>query len=581
MRRNHVLPCCNQRRPLSLGIFILSCLVFLLACWLGPVQQTGGLEIGFVAVVMCCITLAIVFATGRLAFSLMLTGWLFLALIFAAYEKQVYLGNALLISDVYYMTGAGLIKTVSEYPHLRDIVVVGIVIFLLLLVLTWRYAWRPLAGWRRAWYWRVLTRIGGCAASVALLVWVLQVSGPFTALYTKSMWTAINQNAHLTSFFMSINVMKIQKPNVHDDAKQLANWNKIAAAGEGGGGQMRPDIIMVLEESTFKPSTLPVCDIPVCRGHSLIEPNKWTKAHGPMLSYVFGHGTWLSEYDILTGLPFGIFGPAGGYAPWLLAPKTRDSLPMQLDRLGYDTVAVYDVDGGYMNARQAYKHYGFKDFFDAPELGLPSWGATDKQMFDAAERVYKQQRAKTQKPIFLIVKTLAQHGPHNNHPLSSLPAPYNKGLFPQLSDHAELELSTYLARLDASDQAMQELEQFFLARKRPTIVLSFGDHKPSLGGEMAKLQITPPEGYHGDPKHLTYFKLDANFETPSLPHYPVTDIAFLPTMILQAGNLPMDAYFAASTHLRNVCNGLYASCSDKKTLYAYYGWLFSNHKVFE
>jgi phosphoglycerol transferase MdoB-like AlkP superfamily enzyme len=566
-------------KPLAIAMAVVSCLTFLAAVWFGPLQQPDLLERLFVSVVMVGILLIILFATARLAFSLMLTGLLFLTLSVVAYAKQIYLGNALLVTDLYYMTGTSVIKTISEYPHLRKMVAGWLAVSMLLLVLSWRYAWWPLR--RVGGVASVIARPLGCLCPILLVAWVLWPQGPFAPLYAKSMWMAINQNAHLTSFFMSVNVLKIRLPQVHDTPAQDAIWNKLAAMSERHGDSLRPDIIMVLEESTFDPSTLPDCDIPQCRNHSLIEPNAWTKAHGPTFSYVYGAGTWLSEFDALTGLPFGIFGAAGGYAPWLLAPRMRDSLPMQLHRLGYRSVAVYPVDGGYLNARNAYRHYGFDAFHDAPELELPSWAASDQSVFDAAEKVYRQEREKSGKPIFMMVLTIEQHGPHDNHPLDTLPVPYNRGLFPHLPSDEQLDLSNYLARLDASDKAMEGLEKFFLERNHLTIVLSFGDHKPSFSGVMDKLRIVPPGGYTGDPKHLTYFKLDTNFDTPPLPQYPVTDIAFLPEYILQAAGLPDDGYFAASQHLRDVCNGMFASCADKKILHSYYGWLFSAHKVFQ
>lgn len=557
----------------------LSCLVFATAVWFGPAQQHEPIQIAFVTVVMAAILLVILFATGRLAFSLMLTGILFLTLSAVAYAKQLFLGNALLVSDLYYMTGTSVMETISEYPRLWKMVAGWLLVSVVLVVLAWRYTWRPFE--RNKGRWRLVVRPFGCAFGLLLIAWVLWPKGPFASLYKQSMWTAINDESHLTSFFMSINILKVRLPQVHDDPAQLASWNGIAKASEGNAGALRPDIIVVLEESTFDPSTLPDCDIPECRNHSLIEPNQWTKANGPMYSYVYGAGTWLSEFDVLTGLPFGIFGSAGGYAPWLLAPRMRDSLPLQLHRQGYRNVAVYPVDGGYFNARSAYQHYGFDAFHGARELGLRAWGASDASIFGAAEHVYETERKKTKQPIFMMILTINQHGPHDNHTLDTLPPPYNKGLFPKLSKEGQLDLSNYLSRLDASDKAMDGLENFFLGRSRPTIVVSFGDHKPSFSGLMEKLKMVPPDGYQGDPKHLTYFKLDANFQTSPLPHYPVTDIAFLPTMILQAANLPRDGYFAASRRLRDVCNGLFAGCANKPVLDSYYGWLFSDHKVFQ
>jgi phosphoglycerol transferase MdoB-like AlkP superfamily enzyme len=567
---------------LSKAILVLSILMFLCAFWSGPIQQPQGLEVAFVSVVMAGVFFIILCASARVAFSFMATGIFFLLISVTAYLKQTYLGNAFLVSDIYYLTGTHILTTIWKFPHIRVLMVVLPLLSLALLGMAWRYSWTPFhAGHRLR---RAMVRVTGLAISIVLMGWVLLPHGPFSPMFQKSMWVAINQDAHLTSFFMSINALKVELPNVHNTPEQNARWNKLASGIVGDERKhdpTRPDIVVVLEESTFDPSTLPACDIPQCQNHGLIEPNAWTKASGPMISHVYGGGTALSEFDVLTGLNYGIFGLAGGYAPWSVAPRIRDSFPMQLRRLGYKTIAVYTVDGGYMNAREAYNDYGFDAFYDAPSLGLKAWGATDDEMFAAAKRVYEQERAKSNQPVFLMLKTIEQHGPHNNHPLATLPAPYNQGLFPNLSPEAQLNLSNYLARMDASDKAMEGLEKYFLGRSRPTIVMSFGDHKPNFSGVMNELKITPPDGYKGDPKYITYFKLDTNFSTPELPSFPATDIVYLPEFVLQAGSLPGNDYFAATEYLRGVCDGLSAECADKSTLYSYYAWLFSDHKVFQ
>lgn len=563
-------------------ILAVSVLVFLCAFWRGPLQQPQWLEVAFVSVVMTGVFFIIVCASARLAFSLMATGIFFLLVSVIAYLKQTYLGNAFLVSDIYYLTGTHILTTVWKFPHIRVLMVALPLVSLALLGIAWRYAWTPFHAGHRLRH--MVIRVTGLVASILLVGWVLLPSGPFSSMFKKSMWVAINQDAHLTSFFMSINALKVKLPNVHNTPEQNARWDKLASsivADEHKRNPTRPDVVVVLEESTFDPSTLPACDISRCQNHSLVEPNAWTKAWGPMISHVYGGGTALSEFDVLTGLNYGIFGLAGGYAPWSVAPRIRDSFPMQLHRLGYKTIAVYTVDGGYMNAREAYKDYGFDAFHDAPSLGLKAWGSTDDEMFAAAERVYEQERAKSDQPVFLMLKTIEQHGPHNNHPLASLPPPYNQGLFPDLSSAAQLNLSNYLARMDASAKAMEELEKYFLGRNHPTIIVSFGDHKPNFSGVMNELKITPPDGYEGDPRYITYFKLDANFSTPKLPRFPATDIVYLPEFVLEAARLPGDDYFAATEHLRDVCNGLSAECTDKPTLYSYYAWLFSDHKIFE
>jgi phosphoglycerol transferase MdoB-like AlkP superfamily enzyme len=340
-----------------------------------------------------------------------------------------------------------------------------------------------------------------------------------------------------------------------------------------------PDIILVLEESTFDPSNFTGCTIPQCHV-GMFQPDQYTRAHGPLRTHTFGGGTWVSEFAVLSGMPQNIFGPAGMYAPYVLAPRLRDSLPMQLRRDGYLTIAVYPVGGSFINARNAYRAYGFDKFYDVNDLGLQMWHTSDSQLFAAARKVYDENR-KLGKPIFIMVLTMEQHGPHDTLPLTRLPAPFDKGLMPDLSASQQLNLSTYLSRLQDSNEGMTQLESYFLHRPEPTVVVHFGDHQPSFGGLIHDMPRTLPAELAPYKDNLTYFMLKTNFATSRLPAPPMLDIAYLPSMVLQAASLRQDPYFSALRGLETRCNGLYGDCPDKGMLASFYAWIFDHLHVYE
>ncbi|WP_404615598.1 LTA synthase family protein [Rhodanobacter hydrolyticus] len=333
-----------------------------------------------------------------------------------------------------------------------------------------------------------------------------------------------------------------------------------------------PDIVQVLEESTFDPSIFTGCDIPQCR-MPMFESDTRTRGHGLLRTHTFGGGTWVSEFAVLTGMPQDIFGPAGMYAPYVLAPRTHDTLPMLLRRLGYLTVAIYPVGGNFLNARNAYQSYGFDQFYDIHDLGLQMWHASDAQLFDATKRVYDKVR-KPGQPVFIMVLTMEQHGPHDTKPLSSLPAPFNRNPIRGLPADQALNLGTYLSKLRDSDEGMHQLEHDFLDRQEPTVLMHFGDHQPSFSGLIREMQRVLPSGVEPYKHNLTYYMVKSNFTGPALPSYPMLDIAYLPSMVLQAAGLPEDPYFSALRSLRDRCDGRYGDCADKPLLASYYAWIF-------
>jgi phosphoglycerol transferase MdoB-like AlkP superfamily enzyme len=538
-------------------------------------QEPLPLQQGFVGALMLCTFGILLFVSGRFATALLLSGGLFVALKSSAVLKLRYLDSQLMPSDFIYYLRSSLVDTLLHYPHLYS---VGIGLLLLLpplLMLAWRWDWRVFGQLRRR---AALIARGGGLLLSTLAFWLCMLpTGPFAQVHSRNVWEKLSDDAQLTNFFVSFRDAEVHLPPMSSDALAEQTWGT-TATGEPGGTTPYPDIVQVLEESTFDPSIYTACNVPACRV-SMFQPDAHTRGTGLMRTHTFGGGTWVSEFASLTGMPQDIFGPGGMYAPYVLAPHVRDTLPQMLRRLGYLTIAIYPTVGSFINGRNAYQAYGFDHLYDVNELGLIEWDESDKQMFDAAKRVYDKVK-KPGQPVFVMILTLNQHGPHDASPMSSLPPPFRnllRGLKPGLA----LSFDTYLSRLHDSDLAMRGLEHDFLDRAQPTVLLHFGDHQPSFGGMIRDLPRTLPPALQPNRDYLTYYMIKSNFAGPPLPHYPMLDIAFLPSMLLQAAGLPRDPYFSASTELRNRCMGLDDDCAVPELVDSYHGWIFGRLHVYE
>ena len=558
-------------------VLLFSVLLFVFCASKSAWLQPEPIQRAYILALMLCTAGLLAFATGRMAFALVLGGGLFYALAFISAVKLRYLESPLMVSDFAYFVRGSLVETLGQYPHLWRAAIYAIVIVPLLLWLVWRQD-RPILARIRQPALRFGLRGAGVAACVALAVLCLRPGGVFAAVYRTDLWSKLSDNAHLTDFFVTARDMRPVLPAMGDAAAAEREWAGTAQR-VASGSSVRPDIIQVLEESTFDPSGFTGCTLPQCQVR-MFRPDAHTRAHGLLRTHTFGGGTWVSEFAVMSGMPSDIFGKAGAYAPFVLAPRLRDSLPMLLRRLGYLTIALYPTNGGFINGRNAYQAYGFDKFYDVDQLGLKMWHASDEQMFAAAKRIYDENR-KDGRPIFMMVLTLAQHGPHDRRPLKDLPPPFDQGLLPRLPAAQELNLSTYLAQLQESDRGISQLEQDFLERPQPTVILHFGDHQPSFGGLIREMPRTLPQGLEPYRDVLTYYMLKSNFRGPALPDYPMLDIAYLPSRVLQVAGLPMDPYFAALGRLETRCKGLYDDCLDKPLLASYYAWIFGRLHVYQ
>ncbi len=559
----------SMRNGLAL---LLALLMFAYTAINAAFLQLTTIECWFVLSMMAASALALSLLTLRPATSIALVAALFMGVQYAAVAKYEQLHEPLLITDFLYFSSFGIFDTLRQYPDISLVgkyVVPSVLLTFCLLYLADYRLWQS-----RSVPTRRLLQIVGFGLS-ALLVVVLDSSrGPFVGVIQKDLWSSLSDGSHLSNFLVSIPNSGVELPTFAGSANAADSWT--GAPSSVVAPEHKPDIFMVLEESTFDPRTMDLCNKPVCNLPEFFDPDQRTVASGSLLVHTFGGATYTSEFASLTGLPHTLFGAAGRYAPYKLAPLMQHTLPDRLRELGYRSVAIYPIYGDFLNARNAYINYGFDGFHDAVELGL-DWGSDDSDVFAAMDRVLVEER-KYGKPLFVSVLTLYQHGPHN-HPLSALEPPWSAGLFPQEPDALNTAMTNYLYRLHRSAKAMRALEPRLLDRPEPTVLLHFGDHEPSFDGLLMPLPRVRVES--GPPQwSRTYYVMKSNLKAASrLIDVPVLDIAFLPGLLLQAADLPPGPYFDAQIALRNACSGVFTDCPNQALLDRYYDHVFNHLDV--
>lgn len=550
----------------------LSVAVLLATIRFGPLAEQSRGEAMFAAAILAGLVVLAIAASGRVAFGIVAGCLPMLLVAIAASLKFRYLSTPLLAPDLVYYFNAEIAQTLLRYPFIVAAVVAVLVLVPSLLVLLWRGDRPPRANATTR-----STRALAAVVAIAGLAVTLWPRGPFAPVYARDIWVAMNDGSFVSDFVVSIRNTRIDEPHFHLSDANRDDWSRHPVRTPGT--TPRPDIIAVLEESTFDPRMLTACTARECDAR-MFHADANTIAHGWLDVHTWGGGTWTSEFAFLTGLPHTLFGPGGVYAPFNLAPRIRFTLPRMLAADGYRTVGIYPTEGDFMNGRNAYADYGFDAFYGGEQLQL-DWGATDDQVFQALERVVATERAKAPgKPLFIFVLTLYQHGPHMT-PLVELPAPYNRPLFPDalapgnrtLDEWLNLNLTNYLQRLAMSDAAMTRLETFLQHDDHPALLLHFGDHQPSFGGAINVLAKNVPAQVP-DSKFVTYYMLKG-FNLPiRRREYPVLDIAYLGSVLLDAAGLPRDSFFTANALLRDRCDGHDLDCHKPALRNSYRAWVF-------
>jgi phosphoglycerol transferase MdoB-like AlkP superfamily enzyme len=543
----------------------------------GPLAQRTPGELGLtLSLYLCAATLAIALS-GRVAFGLSAVSALLGLLELVIHLKYTYLRVPLLAMDLRYMVSVDTLTTVAQYPALLALLAAVLVALPLGLRWLWRADRTRLPAGRR---WlpavRALAALGACATAA----WVMHPQGPYWLVHTKKPSKVMSDTSLLANFFISVNSAGLTAPSFRPEAARAFDWQGAPVAAAPA---RPPDIVAVLEESTFDPRLLRACraDRAGLCAPRMFQPDARTLAHGPLRVHTWGGGTWTSEFAFITGLSHEAFGPAGVYAPFNLAPRIRHTLPRTLEAQGYRTVAVYPVAGNFLNAYNAYGEYGFDAFYGGEELGL-TWTSTDADVMDALAKVHAQERERHgDRPLFFFVLTIQQHGPHGTGPRGVKHAPpFDRPLFRDALDEAQsAQLTDYLARLVQSDRALAGLEARLHATGRPTLLLHFGDHQPGFDGLLTRAQLQGVPGVSA-PERLTYFHL-RGLNTPVRTfRYPVLDLTLLGGLLLDAAALPRDAAWSANGLLRERCAGRYSDCPDAGLVESFHARLFGELGAF-
>lgn len=563
----------TPRRVRALRLF--ASLAFAALIVFGPLTEHTWPECVYTTTLVLLTALLVLFATARIALALLVPALVFGAIEIAGTLKFTYLQTPVLAPDLRYFINRDTIDVIARYPLLLG-VSLGAVILIPLLLVVAAVSERASLLRDRPRVTRGAVRVLGTPAAAALLAVSLVPNGPFWAVFNKPMWITINDQSFLTDFFTSFNDTVIERPRLPDKIDRKTSWklDRPLLAPPS-----KPDVVAVLEESTFDPRILKVCTLDVCK-RRMFDPDRNTRAHGLLTVHTFGGGTWTSEFAVLTGLAHTLFGPAGLYAPYNLAPLVDHTLPRAFQAAGYRAIAIYPMTGDFLNARNAYDYYGFDAFYDGTEYGL-GWESTDADLLEVFERIYAdEKRTHPNQPLFVFMLTLHQHGPHMT-PLAELPAPYDKPLFPgkfapkALDDWLNLNLGNYLERLQESDAMLAELEKFLLAREHPTVLMHFGDHQPSFDGAIHAIPKKVPKEAGPNSNMVTYYSIKSNYPVRRKFDYPVLDIAFLGALVLDVAGVPKDAFYQANTLLRERCKGRYLDCKNMNLVASYHDYVFN------
>lgn len=288
-----------------------------------------------------------------------------------------------------------------------------------------------------------------------------------------------SQNGFVAAFTLSAGALNVPAPEGYDRAamEQLVEQFSQSTGGETF---QRPDVVVVLSEAYWDPTTLEALEFsqdPLPNYRRIIEDNP----HGDYVSIAIGGGTIRPEFETLTGYTLSQLPP--GTMPYQqYMRKDTWSYARYFKEMGYDTIGIHTYLPNFYGRNVAYPLMGFDEFRGKDVLHVPVEVEDCPYILDKTfvnELIYELDQPH-EDGLFLFGISMENHATYwGKYPEGSeYPVQVTGGGL----DEALLgNMESLCKGLKGADDALGKLYDYVQQRERPTVVLWFGDHLPAVG----------------------------------------------------------------------------------------------------
>lgn len=363
----------------------------------------------------------------------------------------------------------------------------------------------------------------------------------------KPRWN-YKKNGYMLSFWVTVGMSYVEKPEGYNAASVevlTAPYESDPAEVTTGTTEKTPNILVIMNESysDLQANGAFATNEDYMQFYHSLKKNT---IRGTVHSSVYGGTTADSEFEFLTGFTM-------KYLPFHSVPFTnliKSALPTftyDLKALGYaGNVAFHPGMATSYNRNNTYPLLGFDEHVSVESMDNPEYVrsyVSDKADYAEVIRRYEQHRTSADKdqPFYMFNVTIQNHGSYTNDN-----GVVDAGI---TIDEPSLQFSqalNYLNLIKKSDEALEELVNYFSQADEPTVILMYGDHQPRIdSGFYSALrtlnQDQSPSLVKLDRKYQVGFMLWTNFDIPETEDVNMS-INYLSSYLKQILGLPMTGF---------------------------------------
>ena len=285
----------------------------------------------------------------------------------------------------------------------------------------------------------------------------------------------------------------INKPPQYGNEKTqeiLSSFPETKASDEK---QKKPDVVLIQLESFLDPKmikdmTFSEDPAPV---HTYLKEKFST---GSLKVPSLGGGTANTEFEVLTGINMDNFGPGEYPYKTIMLEETCESLAYNLKENGYSAHAIHNHTGNFYDRDKVYPNMGFDSFqskeymygYETTYYGWCKDKVLTEEIMTALTYTDEENGITKDNPRFVWTVSVQGHGAYPSEPIEGI-----ENLIKIQSDNFTPEeicaLEYYINQLYEMDAFLGELIDKLSKRKRPTLLIAYGDHLPAIGLEAQDL----------------------------------------------------------------------------------------------
>ena len=348
-------------------------------------------------------------------------------------------------------------------------------------------------------------------------------------LFTPVYMTKVNGMA--VTFAMNLAYVVVDKPQGYSAKEAEEILEDYKAKEKPDEMQELPNIVVIMDEA-FSDLAV-VGELETNEDYMPFMHRMQQGADNTITGYaqvsVCGGNTANSEFEFLTGNTMA-FLPGGSIPYQQYIKKNTPSLASYLKELGYATYAQHPYMESGWNRNQVYPLLGFDDLEFLPDYTGKTY--VRKYVSDASDMQHiidTYEQKEPGKPAFIFNVTMQNHGGYTE-PYADLENRIH-------TPYQSTQLDQYLSLVRLSDEALEELIDYFSQVDEKTVVVFFGDHQPSDA-------VTAPIVAYDEDSAARYqvpYLIWANYDIESATNQN-TSLNYLAAQVLTVAGVPTNAY---------------------------------------